>query len=101
MKVTINYEHGLNQVVVSAIGHAVSKRLPITLQFGCVTITLPDFPVFLECMWAGFCECSKRSLGDQMRRVHDITVRMDDGTLYGVWVRYDSENGGIRYGSIR
>ena len=101
MKVTINYEHGLNLVVGSAISHAVSKRLSISLQFGCATITVPDFPSFLECMWVGFCECSKRSLGDQMRRVYDVTVYMDDGSLYGVWVRFDAEYGGLRYGSIR
>ena len=101
MKVTINYEHGLNQVVGSAIGHAISKHYPISLQFGCATITVQEFPSFLECMWVGFGECSKRSLGDQMRRVYDVSVCMDDGALYGVWVRYDETSGGLRYGSIR
>lgn len=101
MKVTINCEHGLNLVVSSTISHAVSKHFSVSLQFGCATITVPDFPAFLECMWAGFCECSKRSLGDQMRRVYDVSVCMDDSSLYGVWVRFDKESGGLRYGSIR
>lgn len=101
MKVTINYEHGLNLVVKSAIHHATVKRFLLSLQFGCATFNVPDFPAFLECMWVGFCECSKHSLGDQMRCIYDVTVCMDDGSLYGVWVRYDEESGGLRYGSIR
>ena len=101
MKVTINYEHGLNLVIGSAISHAISKRYSLSLQFGCATISVPGFPAFLECMWVGFGECSRRSLGDQMRRVYDIAVCLDDGSLYGVWVRYDEESGGLRYGSIR
>ena len=100
MKVTINFEHGLNQVVGSAIGHAISKHYPLSLQFGCATFTVPDFPSFLECMWAGFYECSMRSLGDQMRRVYDVSVCLDDGSLYGVWIRYDEELRGLRYGGI-
>lgn len=100
MKVSINYEHGLNVVVSTAIGHAVSKKIAVSLQFGCATLTVPDFPAFLECMWVGFGECSRRSLGDQMRRLYTISVLTDDGNSYGVWVRYDAECAGIRYGSI-
>ena len=101
MKVTINYEHGFNIVVSMALGCAISKKMPVSLQFGCATVTVPDFAAFLECMWEGFSECSRRSLGDQLRRVYDVSVCMDDGSLYGVWVRYDAECGGLRYGSIR
>ncbi len=101
MKVTINYEHGLNLVVGSAISHAVSKRISLSLQFGCATFIVPDFPTFLECMWVGFSECSRRSMAVQMRRFYDVSVCMDDGSLYGVWVRFDEESGGLRYGSIR
>ena len=101
MKVTINYEHGLNLVVGTAIGHAISKRYSLSLQFGCATFTVPDFPAFLECMWVGFGECSRRSLGDQLRRVYDVSVCMDDSSQYGVWIRFDVESGGLRYGSIR
>lgn len=100
MKVTINNEHGLNMVVASAVMRAFSKRLQISMQFGCSTICVPDFPTFLECMWDGFCKCSRFSLGEQMRRVYDVSVYMDDGTMYGVWIRYDEKTGGIRYGSI-
>lgn len=101
MKVSINYEHGLNLVVGTAISHAVSNKIPITLQFGCATFNVPDFPAFLKCMWAGFCECSKKSLGNQMRRTYNVSVSMDDLYLFGVWVRYDEVIGGIRYGSVR
>lgn len=100
MKVTVNLEHGLNVVVGSAIHHAVSKRFSISLQFGCATIVVPDFPSFLECMWVGFYNCSVRSLGDQMRRVYDVSVCLDDGALYGVWIKYDEALGGLHYGSI-
>lgn len=100
MKVSINYEHGLNLVVGTAISHAVSRRIPITLQFGCATLIVPDFPAFLECMWAGFSYCSSQSFGEQMRRIYTISVCVDDGGLYGVWLRYDEESKGIRYGSI-
>lgn len=101
MKVTINYEHGINTVVSMALGCAISKKMPVSLQYGCATITVPDFPSFLECMWEGFCECSRRSLGDQMRHVYDVSVCLDDDSLYGVWVRYDEGSGGLRYGCIR
>lgn len=101
MKVTINYEHGLNSVVKTAVNRAFDKRFTVFFMYGRATIVVPDFPTFLECMWAGFCECSRCSLGDQMRRVYDISVCMDDGYLYGVWVRFDEESGGLRYGSIR
>lgn len=100
MKVTINYEHGLNLVIGSALSHAISKRYPISLQFGCATIYIPDFPAFLECMWAGFYECSKGSIGEQMRRIYDVSVCMDNGDLYGVWILYDEHSKGLRYGSI-
>ena len=101
IKVTINYVHGLNLVVGSAISHAISKRFSLSLQFGCATITVPDFPAFLDCLWVGFCECSKRSLGEQMRRVYDVSVCLDDDSRYGVWIRYDEKSAGLRYGSIR
>lgn len=101
MKVSICYEHGLNIVVKSAIYHAILKRYLISFQFSCATLYVPDFPTFLECMWVGFSECSKSSLGDQMRRVYTMSVTTDDGNSYGVWVRYDEESCGIRYGSVR
>lgn len=101
MKVTISYEHGLNLVVGTAVSHAVSSRISVTLKFGCATINVPDFPTFLRCMWAGYSYCSSRSLGEQMRRIYTISICMDDGTMYGVWVRYDEDSKGIRYGSIQ
>lgn len=100
MKVSINYEHGLNLVVSSAVNHAISKHFSLYLQFGCATFTVPDFPSFLECLWVGFGECSRHSLEEQMRRLYTISVLTDDGNSYGVWVRYDEKSGGIRYGSI-
>lgn len=101
MKVSICYEHGLNIVVKSAVHHAILKRYLISLQFGCATFYVPDFPAFLECMWVGFGECSKRSLAEQMRRVYTISVHTDDGNYYGLWVRYDEDYNGLRYGSVR
>ena len=100
MKVSIYYGHGLNVVVNTTVAHAASKRYPISLMFGCAKVTVPDFPAFLECMWAGFCECSKHSFGEQMRRLYTATVVVDDGHIYPVWIRYDEESGGVRYGSI-
>lgn len=100
MKVAINYGNGLNVAISSAVSHAVSKRYPVSLQFGCAKITVPDFPSFLECMWVGFGECSKRSFGEQMRRVYTATVSLDDEHFYSIWFRYDDISMGIRYGSI-
>lgn len=101
MKITINYDHGLNHVVSSAVSNAITKRFPISLHHGCATFTVPDFPAFLGCMWVGFSECSKRSLGEQIRRKYTVGVLTGDENYYLVWVRYDELSKGIRYGSER
>lgn len=86
----------LCHAVVNALlaHHSVSK------VYRTWSVTVPDWPSWLRCMWHAFAISSRGSYGDAMRRVYRFRVTVDSGATYEVAVRFDLDSGGLRYGSV-
>lgn len=100
MKVILSHQQGTNAVIQSAINKALESKISLNLCFGNVVFLVDDFPAFLRCMWSGFASASRLSVPIVMGITYTLSVVVDDGTIYNVWLRYDDKAGGLRYGSI-
>lgn len=100
MKVILSHQQGTNPVIQTAIDKALESKISLSLCFGNVVFHVDDFPAFLRCMWSGFAYASRLSVPLVMRMTYTLSVVVEDGSLYNVWLRYDDKAEGLRYGSI-
>ncbi len=79
---------------------AILDRYPVSKSYRTVSVTVPDWPAGLRCMWHAYAMMSRVSCPDVMRRVYLFRVKVDGGAEYKVAVSFDVESGGLRYGSV-
>lgn len=83
-----------------AVLNAMLVRYPVSKSYRTVSITVPDWPSWLRCMWHAYAMMSRESCPDVMRRVYLFRVKVDSGAEYKVAVSFDVVCGGLRYGSV-
>lgn len=100
MRVTFVSQVSTAPLLSRAIGMAIEKRLPVSRSYIKWSVEVPDWPAWLRCLWHGYADLSRGCNADDMRKRYIFEVSLDGSSSYNVWVVFDEQSGGLRYGSL-
>lgn len=83
-----------------ALGMAIEKRFSVVRSYIKWTVDVPGWHSWLLCLWHGYADLSRGCNADAMRKRYIFEVTLDGSRWYDVWVVFDEQSGGLRYGSL-
>lgn len=83
-----------------ALGMAIEKRFSVVRSDVKWTVDVPRWSSWLECLWHAFSDLSRGCNADAMRRRYFFEICWDGSKWHNIWVAFDEEYVGLRYGSL-